>query len=314
MYTFLSLFFVLLSTLSLICPSTQAATTKGLSAATVESITKTFGIKPETFPDEGTVVISIPWDGPIQIKSVTINPFLGAISSIAFKKSDTSANQLVAFGDLTLSDDQISSVMNAALANGVSVTALHNHFLYEQPKLYFMHIYIEGPSQEVLAAIKNLINALKNSATKNAATNANPQTSSMSSNLLQDILGAPIKIQNGMQKYMVGRPFKTSCCSLGKGMGVGSWIAFQGDNTNSIAIGDLALTDEEVQPVLKLLNDQKILILAIHNHLLGETPRMISVHFATSGDPRKIANIFLQALRLTKTDLSQIKRIVRKSE
>jgi hypothetical protein len=89
-------------------------------------------------------------------------------------------------------------------------------------------------------------------------------------------------------------------------LALGAWAAFHhvGDN-DAMVMGDLVLTEDEVAPVVKVLLDGGVEVTAIHNHLLGESPKIIYVHMGGHGDPVKLARTIKQAVGLTKTPLPQ---------
>ena len=83
------------------------------------------------------------WDITVTVDGVKMQPFQGFTSSAAFTGGGAKA---VVMGDLTLTEDQVSPVMDAALDNGLEVTALHNHVSFDRPRVLFMHIALRGPA------------------------------------------------------------------------------------------------------------------------------------------------------------------------
>ena len=88
------------------------------------------------------------------------------------------------------------------------------------------------------------------------------------------------------------------------GLALGAWAAFHhlGDN-DAMVMGDLVLTEDEVAPVMKALLDGGVEVTAIHNHLIGESPKLIYIHMGGHGDPMKMARTIKHAVGLTKTPL-----------
>ena len=84
-------------------------------------------------------------------------------------------------------------------------------------------------------------------------------------------------------------------------LALGSWIAFKRDAGTAMVMGDLVLTDSEVQPVVLKLQETGIQISAIHNHLIGESPRILYVHISSHGDAAQMARAIHDALALSKT-------------
>jgi hypothetical protein len=84
-------------------------------------------------------------------------------------------------------------------------------------------------------------------------------------------------------------------------LALGSWAAFKQSTDGAMIMGDLVLTEDEVQPVMTKLQEGGIQEAAIHNHLIGESPRVIYMHIASHGDPVQMAKAIHEALALTKT-------------
>src|SRR5258706_11113154 len=86
-------------------------------------------------------------------------PFMGLTSWAAF--TPARKEQSMIMGDLVLFQDEVSQVMSVAFANGLDVTALHNHFFYDEPKVYFMHIAGEGPLEKLSEAVRRALDRVK---------------------------------------------------------------------------------------------------------------------------------------------------------
>lgn len=90
------------------------------------------------------------------------------------------------------------------------------------------------------------------------------------------------------------------------GLALGSWAAFHGVGTNdAMVMGDLVLTEDEVAPVMKALQDGGVEVTALHNHLIGETPKVMYIHMGGHGDPVRLAQTIKKAVALTKTPMPQ---------
>ena len=85
------------------------------------------------------------------------------------------------------------------------------------------------------------------------------------------------------------------------GLALGSWAAFKGAGDSALVMGDLVLAEEEVQPVMKKLQEEGIEITAVHNHLIGESPRVMYMHISAHGEAVKLATAVRDALALTRT-------------
>ena len=89
-------------------------------------------------------------------------------------------------------------------------------------------------------------------------------------------------------------------------LALGAWAAFRHVGPNdAMVMGDLVLTDDEVAPVMKALQRGGVEVTALHNHLIGESPRIMYVHMGGHGDPMKLAQTIKQAVGLTKSPVPQ---------
>jgi hypothetical protein len=212
-------------------------------------------------------------------------------------------------GDLVLFEDEVNPVMSALLDNGVEVTALHNHFFFDKPHVYFMHIGGEGGVDKLAKGVKAALDAEKNvrqkspqpKATFDAPALATP--SKIDAAKLDSLFGFKGTAKDGMYKAVMGRKATAACgCSVGKAMGVNTWAAFAGTDENAVVDGDFAVSEVELQPVLKSLRASGINIVAIHHHMTGETPRILFLHYWGRGAAANLAKAVKTAVDLTAWD------------
>jgi hypothetical protein len=278
-----------------------------LDTATIDSIT---GLKGKLNPDEGVYKVSQPrTDIKINVDQWQMPPFMGLTSWAAFQPG-TEKNAMV-MGDLVLMQDEVNPVMSAALDNDLQVTALHNHFLYDQPKVYFMHIGGEGPADKLAHGVRAALDAVKQvraadpEPARGFPGTPLPAQSSLDPAPLQKILGAKGETKDGMFKAVFGRSVKMPCgCSAAKEMGVNTWAAFAGANENALVDGDFVVLEDELQAALKSLRKSGINIVAIHHHMVGEQPRTIFFHYWGRGPAGELANAIVAALKTTKTQVA----------
>jgi hypothetical protein len=205
-------------------------------------------------------------------------------------------------GDLVLFQDEVNPVMSVAFDAGLSVTALHNHFFYDNPKVYFMHIAGEGEVEKLAAAVKAALAKMKEiRAAKPEPGPAFglpiPSKNSITSAKIEEALGVKGQAKDGMFKAVIGRKAKMPCgCEVGKEMGVNTWAAFAGTDDNAVVDGDFVVTEDELQPVLKSLRASNINIVAIHNHMTHEQPRMVFLHYWGKGKAVDLAGAVKRAL------------------
>jgi hypothetical protein len=270
-----------------------------LDSAKIETATGLKGTLNET---EGVFKVSAPrTDVKIAVDGWQMPPLMG-LTSWAALTPGKSAEAMV-MGDLVLFQDEVNPVMSAALDTGLSVTALHNHFFFDEPKVFFMHIGGEGTIEKLGAAVK----AALDKATEIRAANATPgkvfgagfapTRNSITAAPLETILGGKATAKDGMAKFVFGRTAKMPCgCEVGKEMGVNTWAAFAGTDDNAVVDGDFCVLGTELQPVLKSLRADGINIVAIHQHMTNEQPRIMFLHFWGFGAPEDLARGIKSAL------------------
>jgi hypothetical protein len=206
-------------------------------------------------------------------------------------------------GDLVLFQDEVNPVMSAALAAGLNVTALHNHFFYDDPKVYFMHIGGEGTVEKLGAGVKAALDKVKEirAANPNPAkmfgAGFSPATGSVSAAPLEAVFGGKATVKDGMAKFVFGRQSKMPCgCEVGKEMGVNTWAAFAGSDESAVVDGDFCVLEKELQPVLKSLRGDGIDIVAIHHHMVMEEPHYLFLHYWGKGKAADLAKAIKSAL------------------
>lgn len=239
-------------------------------------------------------------DVKVTIEGRPIHPFLGLTSWAAF--TPDSSNKLLVMGDLVLFEDEVSSVMATALDNGLEVTALHNHFFYESPRVMFMHIGGTGTAQQLGAAVKKCLDQIA-TIRKSTPQPANkfqgpiaPENSSIPAAAIDKILGVTGQVNNGMYKAVIGRQAVMHGRQVGNQMGVNTWAAFAGTEQSALVDGDFATTARELQPVLKALAKAGIHVVAIHNHMTHENPQYIFLHYWGKGNALDLAKAIQAAL------------------
>ena len=271
----------------------------GFDSAKIETIT---GLKGATSEKEGVFKVTSPRkDTAVKIEGWSLPPFMGLTSWAAFKSGGKAA---MVMGDLVVLEDEVNPVMSALLEHGVSVTALHNHFLFDQPHVFFMHIGGEGTAENLAGGVKAALDAIAQirathpEVGKQFTAQGLPEKSSITPEPLETALGAKAARNSGMVKFVFGREVTMECgCTAGAEMGVNTWAAFAGADDNAIVDGDFAVKESELQTVLKSLRADGINIVAIHHHMTGETPRMIFLHYWGRGKAADLAASVKRALR-----------------
>src|SRR5262245_44194933 len=253
-----------------------------------EAIDKATNAKGVYTEAEDAYKVSFPRnDIKVSVEGRPMAPFLGFSSWATFTPNDTGG--VIVMGDVVLLEDEVNPAMSAALDSGLEVTALHNHFFYESPRVMYMHIGGHGSVQTLAPAVKNVLDAV--SRVRTGATtppskfpgNPIPETSSITASAIDTILGVKGEVNSGMYKATIGRSATMHGAKVGKQMGVNTWAAFAGTDDNALVDGDFAMTAQELQAVLKALRKSGINIVAIHNHMTHEQPQYVFLHYWGKG-------------------------------
>jgi hypothetical protein len=265
--------------------------------------------KPETSPD-GVVKASFPRkDVDVAVDGWKAPPFMGLTSWVAFSPGKRGVAEAMIMGDLVLFEDEVNPVMSILLDRSVQVTALHNHFFFDAPHVFFMHVGGEGTVAGLGGGVKAALDKVSEIRKKAAKPGHSfgapvlPAKSNIDAAKLEAVLGVKGQAKDGMFKAVMGRKATASCgCAVGKTMGVNTWAGFAGSDDNAVVDGDFAVSEAELQPVLKALRANGINIVAIHHHMSGETPRILFLHYWGRGKAAELAQGVKQALDLTAWD------------
>ena len=295
---------VILAIISFHCVSISAfgATIK-LDGTKIEELT---GLKGSFNENESVFKVTSPrTDVKVSIDQWSMPPFMGLTSWAAFTKG--SKKNMMVMGDLVLFQDEVNPVMSVLLDNGLQVTALHNHFFYDEPKVYFMHISGEGHMEALAVGVRKALDKVKEIRTTDPkpmerfAGNPISEKSSITARTIEDILDVKGQSKDGMFKVTIGRKTKMSCgCLVGKDMGVNTWAAFAGSDENAVVDGDFVVYEHELQDVLKSLRKANTHVVAIHHHMIQESPRMIFLHYWGRGLAVDLAKGLKATLNLQK--------------
>src|SRR3989442_88995 len=266
-----------------------------LDTAKIDNLT---GLKGKFNEKEGVYrVIFRRNDVKVVVDGWTMPPFMGLGTWAAFTKGAHA--EAMVMGDTVLFEDEVTAAMSAAVDNGLSVTALHNHFFFDQPKVFFMHIEGEGTVEKLASAVKKVYDTTKAIRGQNAKPAESfllpgqlslPEKNSITAAPLNEIFGMQGEAKDGMVKFTIGRPATMHGVKIDNAMGVNTWAAFAGTDDNAVVDGDFAVTEDELQPVLKSLVKDKINIVAIHQHMTHEEQRMMFFHYLGRGRAKDLAN------------------------
>jgi len=290
------------SLLRLLCFSSLLAASLPAEALDTAKIEQIIGVKGALNTNEGVFKVTSPRnDMKVSVDGWTMPPFMGLASWAAF--TEQKPDDVMVMGDTALLQDEVNPAMSVALDNGLAVTALHNHFFYDEPKVYFMHISGMGEADKLATAVRKVWDKIKAIRAANSQPGTTfggatmPATNSITGKTIEDLLGVKGQANNGMFKIVIGRTTKMPCgCEMTKEMGVNTWAAFAGADDNAVVDGDFAVLEGELQSVLKSLRHDGINIVAIHSHMTQEIPRILFLHYWGRGKIDELAKSLKTAL------------------
>lgn len=294
--------FVAFSLLLVVSVSCRGADFKLDTAA----IDKATGAKGTLNKQEAVFKVTFPRsDVKITVDGTPMPPFMGLTSWAAFQ--DGVKTEAMVMGDIVLFQDEVNPVMSVALENGLAVTALHNHFFFDEPKVYFMHIGGEGKAEALAAGVRKVIDKIKEiraaapSPARGFGLAPLADKSNISPAPIETAFGGKGQAKDGMYKMTIGRTTQMPCgCDVGKEMGINTWAAFYGTDDHAFVDGDFATFAGELQPVLQSLRASGINIVAIHSHMESENPRVVFLHYWGVGSTAELSKALKAALDLQK--------------
>ena len=204
----------------------------------------------------------------------------------------------VLMGDLVLTQNEVNPVMSALLDHGLEVTALHNHFLWDEPRVFFMHIHGHGKALDLANELKPAIDLIGQHKPVESGQ-ASSAESTLDTEKITKIIGHSGDKTGPVYKITVGRDdldVKEMGATINSRMGLNTWAAFVGSNEDAAVAGDIAMLESEVQPVLKALRAHGLDVVAIHNHMINSRPVIIFLHYWGRGSADKLATGFKSAL------------------
>jgi hypothetical protein len=226
----------------------------------------------------------------------TLTPPMGLTAWAAFKMMD---DHTMMMGDMVMTEDQVNPVVSVALDSGLDVTALHNHFFWDSPKVMFMHIGGTGNPETLATAVGKVFAKMKETRGGKGDKpyfEIDPSKTTLDPKKIEDILSVKGELKDGVYKLTIGRTTSMGGHEMGNAMGVNTWAAFIGSDDKALVDGDFAMLESEVTPVLKALRSNGINIVAIHNHMTMETPRIIFLHYWGIGPTKYLSQGLKTAL------------------
>ncbi|WP_020485853.1 DUF1259 domain-containing protein [Methylomonas sp. MK1] len=282
------------SLLSGVAYAQEASRHGTLDTTKIEQLT---GAKGKLDTAENVFKVTVPRsDLAVTVAGVKMTAATGFTSWAGFSPA---GDKTIVMGDMVLQEDQINPVMSIALENGIEVTALHNHFLWDTPKVMFMHIGGTGDAEALATGVGKVFAKIKE--TSSAKASAKPKSfdagkTTLDPKPIETIIGSPVEKAGEVYKVTIGRTTQMDGHTVGKTMGVNTWAVFAGSNDKAIIEGDFAMLETELQGVLKALRGAGIAVTTIHNHMVGESPRIVFLHYWGTGTVSDLAKAFKAAL------------------
>jgi len=272
--------------LALIAPESKAAA-QGMPAD-YAAVLKTLG-KPGDF--KGNVLkVNIPrGDLVVAIDGVIAPMPFGFSGWVAMTKGDRGMD--VMMGDLVLTEREVNPVMSAVLDAGLDVTALHNHFFFETPRIYYMHVHGMGTAAQLAAKIKPAVDLIGKGIGDLVMGSGPNLAAGLTADRVAKIIGTPGEQTGSVYKITIGRPdldVREHGARIDARMGLNTWAAFTGGDADAMVAGDVAMTSAEVTPVLTAMRGAGLQIVAIHHHMLtGQA--VYFLHYWGRGPAEKLA-------------------------
>jgi hypothetical protein len=208
---------------------------------------------------------------------------------VALTKGDRGMD--VMMGDLVLTEAEVNPVMSVVLDNGLEVTALHNHFFFDTPRIFYMHVHGHGTTAELAKKIQPAL-ALIGKTAAAAGPAGRAIDGKLDTEALARIIGTPGEQNGAVYKITIGRSdltMKEMGATINARMGLNTWAAFYGNDADAVVAGDVAMVAAEVTPVLKALRANGIDVVAIHHHMTATDPDIYFLHYWGKGSAQKLA-------------------------
>jgi hypothetical protein len=269
---------------------------KPLNIASIEKIT---GMKGKE--NNGQYKITVPQnDLNVTVDGFKIIPATGLGSWVAFRPSSEGA---MIMGDIVLTETDLGPFEQEVIRQGLTISAIHNHFLRNHPAIMFMHIGGMGKTDLMAQKVKAIFDKVTQLRGKNpASAPADSVENAIDIKNLGAIIGRKGEMSKGVYKYTIGRPdvdLKEHGLPVTSFGGFNTWAAWQGTEDKAAVAGDFTMLENEVEPVIKALIENGIEVVALHNHMIHEQPRIFFLHYWGVGSAEKLAKGLKDALNKT---------------
>jgi hypothetical protein len=266
----------------------------------IVKIEQTLGMKGTTKEKEYKVTVAQN-DLNVVVDSFKIIPPMGLGSWAAFTASPEGA---MVMGDIIVTETDLKPVQEEVIKQGLTMTAIHNHFVRDKPHVMYMHIGGMDTEEKLATAVKAVFEKVKEVRGMNPADGKKDSVqNTLDTDKLDNILGVKKgEMSRGVYKHTIGRAdvsLKDHDASVSTFLGFNTWAAWQGTSEHAAVAGDFAMLENEVAPVIKALIENGIEVVAVHNHMVHEEPRIIFLHYWGVGAAEKLAQGLKAALDQT---------------
>lgn len=241
-------------------------------------------------------------DLDVRVDGFQIIPPMGMGSWTAF--SPTKGGVMV-MGDIVVQENEIAPVQQVLIKHGLTVSALHNHFVRETPSVMYMHIGGMGTEEELARAVRAVLDKITELRSGDPSkAPAREVKNTLNTARIAEILGHFGQTSRGVYKVTIGRPdvtLQSHSATVSTFMGFNTWAAWQGNQEHAAVAGDFAMLEQEVAPVIEALVEHGIEVVAVHNHMVHEQPRIFFLHYWGVGPADKLAHGLRAALDRTGT-------------
>ncbi len=260
------------------------------------------GKKGNYVEEEGVYTIPLPRaDLKVRVKGEAVPTALGFGGWVSVKRT-LNGQSAVLMSDTVLLEEEVNPLISAAHANGLEVSAIHNHFFYEQPRIFYMHVHGMGDVASLARRYAAAIQATKLFPANQPPAGPPPERTGkeiFDLPALDRVVGNTGKVNGPTYKYTIGRDDLTvqaMGAHITKSIGLNTWAAFAGEPDAAHIAGDFAMLEPEVNPVIQALRRNNLEVVAVHNHMIGEQPRMMFLHYYGRGSATTLAQGFRAAL------------------
>lgn len=282
-------------------PDMNTVRMKSISPLDTLAIERIVGMKGKF--NNGEYKITVPQnDLSIEVDGFKIIPAMGLSTWIDFAPAPDGA---MIMGDLVLTENDLKPVQQAVIQQGLTITAIHNHFVRNHPDVMYMHIGGWGSTETVATKAKAVLDKIKETRGNDPSkgnTSSESINNSLNTQALDKLLQYKGEMTKGVYKYTIGRPdvqLREHGIPVTSFMGFNTWAAFQGTPDHAAVAGDFTMTEDEVAPVIKTLIENGIEVVALHNHMVHEQPRIFFLHYWGVGNAEELAKGLRAALNQT---------------